>query len=129
MARGLKFWIKEEEGLYFLCSENKGADQLRLCFRLCKKPVFSQQGSYYLKKKQHHELAPCAISLKGTLMQKAGFLTTRLILFFYKTHHELASCSHVHSKDAYNYMIYNHYTNSFTVATIKIINFQGFLTW
>ena len=37
------------EGLYYLCSENKGADQLRghreadlgLCFRLCKKPVFS----------------------------------------------------------------------------------------
>ena len=26
--------------LYFLCSENKGAD-LRLCFRKCKNPVFS----------------------------------------------------------------------------------------
>ena len=41
-------------GLYYLCSENKGADQLRgyreadlhLCFRICKKPVFSQQGSF-----------------------------------------------------------------------------------
>ena len=49
MARGLKFRIKEVEGLYYLCSENKGADQLRgyreadlrLCFRICKKPVFS----------------------------------------------------------------------------------------
>ena len=49
MARGLKFRIKEEEGLYYPCSENKGADQfrgyrkadLRLCFRICKKPVFS----------------------------------------------------------------------------------------
>ena len=29
MARGLKFPIKEEEGLYYLCSENKDADQLR----------------------------------------------------------------------------------------------------
>ena len=37
------------EGLYYPCSENKGADQLcgyceadlRLCFRICKKPVFS----------------------------------------------------------------------------------------
>ena len=37
------------EGLYYLCSENKGADQLRgyreadlgLCFGICKKPVFS----------------------------------------------------------------------------------------
>ena len=39
--------------LYYPCSENKGADQLRgyreadlrLCFRICKKPVFSRRGS------------------------------------------------------------------------------------
>ena len=47
MARGLKFRIKKVEGLYYLCSENKGADQLnreadlRLCFRICKSLVFS----------------------------------------------------------------------------------------
>ena len=49
MARGLKFRIQKEEGLYYPCSENKGADQLRgyreadlrLCFRICKNPVFS----------------------------------------------------------------------------------------
>ena len=49
MARGLKFWFKEVEGLYYPCSENKGADQLRgyretdlrLCFRICKMLVFS----------------------------------------------------------------------------------------
>ena len=49
MARGLKFWIKKVEGLHYLCSENKGADQLRgyreddlrLCFRICKMLVFS----------------------------------------------------------------------------------------
>ena len=29
MARGLKFQIQKEEGLYYPCSENKGADQLR----------------------------------------------------------------------------------------------------
>ena len=29
MARGLKFRIYEVEGLYYVCSENKGADQLR----------------------------------------------------------------------------------------------------
>ena len=37
------------EGLYYLCNKNKGADQLRgnreadlrLCFRICKDPVFS----------------------------------------------------------------------------------------
>ena len=30
MVRYLKFRIYEEEGLYYLCSENTGADQLRL---------------------------------------------------------------------------------------------------
>ena len=29
MGRGFKFRIQEEEGLYYPCSENKGADQLR----------------------------------------------------------------------------------------------------
>ena len=45
-------WVVE--GLYYPYSENKGADQLRgyceadlrLCFRICKKPVFSRRGSY-----------------------------------------------------------------------------------
>ena len=49
MARGLKFRIEKVEGLYYLCSENNGADQLRryreadllLCFRICKTLVFS----------------------------------------------------------------------------------------
>ena len=49
MARDLKFRIKEVGELYYLCSENKVADQLcdyrtadlRLCFRICKKEVFS----------------------------------------------------------------------------------------
>ena len=53
MARGLKFRIKVIEGLYYPCSENIVADQLRgyheadlcLCFRKCKQPVFSQRGS------------------------------------------------------------------------------------
>ena len=60
MARGLKFWIQEVEGLYYLCSENKGIDEkkdtdenkgtgqqgsyctadLRLCFRICENQVF-----------------------------------------------------------------------------------------
>ena len=43
MARDWKFWFKKVEELYYQCSENKGADQLRsyceadlrLCFRLC----------------------------------------------------------------------------------------------
>ena len=49
IARDLKFRKLEEEGLYNPCGENKGTDQLhdyreadlRLCFRMCKKPVFS----------------------------------------------------------------------------------------
>ena len=40
MARGLKFRIWEEEGLYYICSENKGAD-LRLCFGIYAKSRFS----------------------------------------------------------------------------------------
>ena len=39
MARGLKFWIYEAEGLYYLCSKNKDAYQLQadlcLCFCVC----------------------------------------------------------------------------------------------
>ena len=54
VARGLTFQIEQVEGLYYLCSENEGAGQLRshcaadrdcaadlrLCFRINKKPVF-----------------------------------------------------------------------------------------
>ena len=44
------------QGLYYPCSENKDADQLRgyreadlrLCFSICKKPVISQGGSYIM---------------------------------------------------------------------------------
>ena len=57
LVRNLKFHIYEEEGLYYPCSENKGADQLlgyreadlRLCFRLCKFLVFSRGDSYVIK--------------------------------------------------------------------------------
>ena len=54
LDRSLKSLIKKVEGLYYPSSENKGADQLRgyreadlrLCFCICKNPVFSGQGSY-----------------------------------------------------------------------------------
>ena len=53
MARGLKFRIETEEGLYYLCSENKGADQLRgyrelICVFVFAyaKHWFSHDGSY-----------------------------------------------------------------------------------
>ena len=53
-VRSLKFQILEEEGLYYPCGENKGADQLRsnceaglrLCFRICRLLVFLCSGSY-----------------------------------------------------------------------------------
>ena len=49
MAKGLNFLIYVVDGLYNLCSEYKGADQLhsyreadlRLCFCICKRQVFS----------------------------------------------------------------------------------------
>ena len=50
MARGLKFRIQEVEGLCYQCSKNKGTDQLR----------------GYGEADLH--------------MQKAGFLTTRLMI-------------------------------------------------
>ena len=53
MARGLKFRILEVEGLYYPCSENKDADQLRgyreadlrLCFRIYAKSRFSHDAA------------------------------------------------------------------------------------
>ena len=32
-AKNLKFWIYKEEGLYYPCIENKGADQLCIYFK------------------------------------------------------------------------------------------------
>ena len=54
MARDLKFHIQRVEGLYYLCSENKGADQLhgyrevdlRLCFRMYAKRRFSHDAAH-----------------------------------------------------------------------------------
>ena len=57
MARGLKFRIWKVKGLYYPCSENKGADQLRryreadlrLCFCICKKAAFLTMQLIYLQ--------------------------------------------------------------------------------
>ena len=54
-ARSLKIRIYQEEGMYYLCSKNKGADQLRsyceadlrLCFCICRLLVFLSSGSNY----------------------------------------------------------------------------------
>ena len=84
MVRGLKFRIKEEWVLYYRCSENKGADQLRghregdreadlrLCFRICKKPVFSRRGSY--RRIYWHKFYSCPI--------RCGIIFSSTILCF-----------------------------------------------
>ena len=56
ITRSLKFQIKKIEGLYmyYLCSKDKGTDQLHsypaadlcLCFHICKKQIFSIHSSY-----------------------------------------------------------------------------------
>ena len=55
MVRGLEFWFEKEEGLHYLGSENKGADQLRgyltadLCFCFCRnKNRFSHDAAHLL---------------------------------------------------------------------------------
>ena len=57
MVRGLKFWDLVVEELYYLCSENKGADQLCSYFTADLAPLFSH-------------------------MQKTGFLIMQLISDF-----------------------------------------------
>ena len=72
MARALKFQITKVEGLYYLCSENKGADQLRgyheadlhFCFSICKKQVFSRSRSngFNIKKLVQKNSKQCLIA-------------------------------------------------------------------
>ena len=69
IARGLKFRISIEEELYYPCSENKGAD-LRLCFRICKKPVFSRRGSFH---KPCPVFTPCNRPYTSHIMRKLAF--------------------------------------------------------
>ena len=79
-ARSLKFQIKEEEILYYQCSENKGADQLRsyceadlrLCFRIGKNPVFSRCGS--ICKRAFARISLCMFSEKHDDVFRLFFL-------------------------------------------------------
>ena len=48
MARGLKFCIYEEEGLYYPCSENKGADQLH-GYPFFMPPTLKKWGTYWFR--------------------------------------------------------------------------------
>ena len=79
MARGLKFRISVVEGMNHPYSENKGADQLRgyreadlrLCFRICKKPVFSRRGSNYFQAELQALIMPKDYILIGNLISVA----------------------------------------------------------
>ena len=59
--------------MYYSCSENKGADQLRgyreadlrLCFRICKNPLFSRRGSYCAQRKILNATCNVAINKLG----------------------------------------------------------------
>ena len=72
--------------MYYLCSENKGSDQLRgygetdlrLCFRICKKPVFSRRGSMYNDFNFLYD--------GNILLQLSRFGLFSLILFLNKKH-------------------------------------------
>ena len=52
VARGLNFQIQEVEGLYYPCSENKGADQLAVTAQLIWAFVFA-----YVKIRFSHDAA------------------------------------------------------------------------
>ena len=94
MARGLKFRIYKVEGLYYLCSENKGADQLRsnreadlrLCFRKCKNGCltwlkylhWSKQVEPKLLVSHRHE-AKCSIFILLEFFTESRFSHTVII--------------------------------------------------
>ena len=78
MARGLKFRIYKVEGLYYLSSENKGADQLRghrevdlrLCLCIYAKRLFSHDATQMIFRSANSvlilwsQLAPMATMLR-----------------------------------------------------------------
>ena len=53
MASGLKFWIKKVEGLPYLCSERKGADQLRVFVFAYAKCWFSHEAAQMFNRVFH----------------------------------------------------------------------------
>ena len=70
------------EGLYYPYSENKGADQLRgyrkadlrLCFRICKKPVFPRRGSNC---KPHVSLSSCRVWFVSCILGSPESMSSR----------------------------------------------------
>ena len=77
MARGLEFCIQEVEGLFYLCSESKGADQLRgyreadlrLCFRNAKNLFSHDAAQFALFLLEGEVTFPYCQALAGPLFQ------------------------------------------------------------
>ena len=88
MARGLKIRIKKVEVLYYLCSENKGADQLRgpceadlcLCFCICKMLVFSERG---LHQTVSHAYALVICNHGPQPRRRAGDILGKMLCFYF----------------------------------------------
>ena len=92
-ARSLKFRILEGEEVYYPCSENKGADQLRgyreadlrLCFRICRLLVFSRGGSFIITKTG---LCSDFFSFRNLTSHSKKFDVFYLLLTIIHTHNE-----------------------------------------
>ena len=63
MARGLKFWIYEVEGLSYLCSEKKGADQLHGCCAADLRLYFAYAKSRFSHDADHMFRHPSSLGL------------------------------------------------------------------
>ena len=77
--------------MYYLCSENKGADQLRgyceadlrLCFRICKKPVFSWRGSNHCHYKEFKICKNAEMTILCLILHCKNAETTILLSFLH----------------------------------------------
>ena len=77
--------------MYFLCIENKAADQLRgyceadlrLCFHICKKLVFSRRGSYIpdIEQFENEEEVYQSTEKIEELIERLGFLPMTVGIF------------------------------------------------
>ena len=80
MARGLELRIYEAEGLHYLCSENKGADQLR-SYLICALFLHRQVFCYYYDTDQTWQQTTIALLRLGyvpLLLGRAGGLVVEV---------------------------------------------------
>ena len=120
MARGLKFWIKKVEGLYYPCSENKGADQLRgyreadlrRCYRICKKPVSSPCGSNIMLSSMCHNMYNASDVFRRMVLNPdfiGEYGVDRIFPFtfktlFYRTPYSYCCCPCAYQNEYFDYL-------------------------